>query len=83
MQSWPIIGSLIQRAPLFSLETPLSSVVTEEKEERKGRGGNLVFLFLSISLCNYHLMFFSDLKKPVSSVVLSSLSIEEMYCSLK
>lgn len=34
MQSQPIIGILIERARLFSLATPLSSAVAEEKEKK-------------------------------------------------
>jgi len=50
MQSQPIIESLIQRAPLFSLETPLSSVVAEEEEEKSERGKPRPSLFVYLSL---------------------------------
>lgn len=48
----------------------------------KGEGETSSFS-VCLSLCNYHLMFFSHLETSVSRLVLSFLSKEEMYHSLK
>lgn len=68
MQSEPITGSLIERAPLFSSETPLSPLqwqrMTQTKKRARSRKPRPSFL--CIALCNYHLMPLVDLETSVS-----------------
>lgn len=68
MQSEPVIGSLIERVPLCSSETPLSAAVAEDDADKKeSEKWETSFLFSpSMALCNYHLMPLVDLETSVS-----------------
>lgn len=63
MQSEPIVGSLIEQAPLFSSALQWQRMTQTKKSEKQE---TLSLFSLSIALCNYHLMPLVDLETSVS-----------------